>query len=1140
MMLTPVFKSADPDFNYRAAADAARLVMSMDEEEARSFTTMVVAETLWDDIAKNQRTLQTHLNTVVARRVGRVAKAADRVVSKGRDEFGTALVEISKATRNPYDWGYVFNESDFNRDPGSGQFRAKVRYTTDRPIPKRIARNTKNMPSDKKVKRYDLNARQKAHYQQGYQQIADFLDTMQQSGLTGDTKTYVTIQEDPSLGGRTYKKEVSGTEVPEIDPGYERFIGIEARPTSLNVGGASFGLVSALGGGAHRAGQVGATMNAVDRNLPSFADDWTSAGVGNPELSNARLYGRLAAGSSFLSQVAPAGSHLQMASVFGEFIGRQGPQAERVLGPRARTTMYRYRGTEKAPDTDLTGPYERLRTGGYSFDNLNPENQKKVRALQRSAITRYKNSHGGKITPEEAEQVRQVVLRRQFNVSARDAAEAAEAGRTRSFQAAQTYMSSKVPNDKLYDLQLKSGHTPPSEGVIIDKNGKIVTQAIGYGDDHYLPFNLKNLKGLRGGEYIRTRSVGGPTTEDIYTGLVSGASRLTVVSRSGTFTVTFDDTFRGTRRYNDKAGRMVGRYGKILDAIKSEQVQRQALDPEVRGQIAADVDLEMGSFSTPKEIRREISRREAEYKEHPTLTKTDEARIEERVSQIGGDERTRNAARAQLRNDLLESKAYNFRLNGDGYAAAIKALEEQFPYYLKSDFRPTREGRYEAAIDRSYVKPRFNRPEGALEGYFDTSINGEGGYTSADGSKTGKNTADRVDYQNSRGRLARVAAAAEQAPEAVKAREEAAKPTVTPPTPAEAMADRIESAKVTQDLTDAAVELQKHVKVRTEGQPRGVMSEVLAMDPEQFRTWYASPANQEKFHQLTETTVRGYADALGANDLLRRYNAARGLAGGQKFSRASHMMSVPDQPYSFEGAEYLRAGNIDKKQRELDRVSHRSHVPGFGPLSELVHDSDFQEALRAAQKLRVVSDQLRQFSTDPEQRNSYLRELIRDDETVRAMTDDEKKLLTNPEKVDQMVEDVNRAWALRKLIGAPAPAAAPPAAEPEGVTLRGAPPTPAQQAATPERKVTSPGDNRAAMMDFRAALSTYAQAIAGSDPPLAEAIDDIANRFDVAAFSGKASDMQDAYAQLDSLYEDRPEHREAIGQAVMNQMRKRY
>jgi hypothetical protein len=1125
-MYTPVFKSADPEFNYRAADLASKIVMAMDEDEARSFTTMVVTDMLWDDIEKNQRSLQTHLNTVVRKRIERVAKAADRVVSKRDNGFGDALVEISKATRNPYDWGYVFNEADYNRDPGSGQFRSKVKYRSDKPVRDKVARVTPNMPTGGRMK--GLSSEEKARYQQGYKQVADFLDTVRESGLAGDTKMYATIR-DRGLG-RTYVQEVSGTQVPSIDPKNEEFVGIEARPTSLNVGGASFGLVSALGGGTHRAGQVGATAQAVDTGMRSFADDWTSAGVDHPMNSNARLYGRVEAGSKFLGQIAPAGSKMQMAAAFGEFVGRQGPQAERVLGPRARTTLYRYRGTERAPDKDLTEPYNRARTGGYSFDNLSPENQGKVRALQRSAVTRYKNQHGGKITPEEAEQVRGVVLRRQFGVSERDATQAAEAGRTRSFQAAQTYMQSKVPNDKLYDLQLKSGHTPPSEGVIIDKNGKIVTQAIGYGDDHYLPFNLKNLKGLRGGEYIRTRSVGGPTTEDIYTGLVSGAKRLTVVSRSGVFTITFDDTFRGTRRYNDKAGRMVNRYGKILDAIKSEQVERMPLDPEVRAQIANDVETEMG-WATPREKRRMMQQRETEYKENPFLTRSDEEAIERRVAQIGGDDRTRNTVRAQLRNDRLESKAYNFRLNGDGYAAAIKALEEQFPYYLISDFRPTREGRYESAIDRGYVKPRYNRPSGAMEGYYDTSINGAIG-TDSLGNPSGKFSADRADYQNSRGRRERVGEGTE-APEAAKPREAAVAPGPPPPTDAEVMADRIATAAATQTLTDRAVALHTHLAGLIPPDRRGPLTETLAMNADDFRTWFAVPANQEKFTQQMETTVRPRTEELGATQMLREYNAARGLAGGEQFNPARHLMSTPDQPYRFPQAPYLRGGNVDKKMAELRRVSHRSQVPNFGALDQMEHDADFKEALNTAHEMRVISDQLRQFSSDPDERQQYLRELNRDNETVQAMTDEQKAMLSQPEKVDQMIEDINRAWALRKLIG-PAEKLTTSAGrlEPTGETITQPPrPTPAKQA---EASVTTPQSTRRQARIYSTALREYSTQIPDLD--VAEQLREISEAFDAARHSPESSierDFTAANAAFTELMQDFPDYRQRAEQAIM-------
>lgn len=1147
MMLTPVFKSADPMFNHRAAADAARLVMSMDEDEARSFTTMVVAEILWDDIEKNQKTLQRHLNEVVAKRIEMVAKAADRVVSKrgGEEQFGAALVEISKATRNPYDWGYVFNEADFSRDPRSGQFRAKVRYSTDKPVPDKIASVTPGLPNPKAMPP-NLDNADRARFQQGYQQIASFLDMMQQSGVAADTKSYVTIRE-TKPGGRVYTREHTGTQVPTIDPATEAFVGIEARPVSLQVGGASFGLVSALGGGAYRAGQAGAVMEGLDRNVPTFADQWTAAGTGEGEgqLSNARLYGRVAAGSKFLANVAPAGSKLQMAGVFGEFVGTHGPQAEKVLGPHARASMYRYRGTEKKPDKDLIDPYDRLATGGYSLANLTPENRKKVETLQDNAVARYATQKGSKPTDQEIQRVKDNVLRRQFNVTEAQAREGAEIGRTRAIQHAQRFMEEKVPKPQLYDLQLKSGHTPPSEGIIIDKTGKITTQAIGYGDDHYLPFNLKNLKGLKDGEYIRTRSVGGPTTEDIYTGLISGARKLTVVSRSGTFTVEFDDTFRGTRRYNDKAKRMVDRYGKILDAIKSEQVERAPLPSHVRQEIADDVEREMGWERNPRAMAREIQRREAEYKEHPTLTKVDEELIERRVAREGGTDREKNELRSTLRNDVLEQRAFNYRLNGDGYAAAIDALREQFPYYIKeTPHRPTREGRYESTLDRGYIKPRFNRPHGALEGYYETSINGEGTVRLANGELSGKFSADQVDFQNARGRLTRedrTPTTEEKPKEGEPTRAAAA--VSQPATPAELAAHEIATSQQRQTLEDAAVALHKATAeavpagLNDQGKPRrGMMDEVLGMDEAAFRTWFKNAANQEKFRTLTEAGIKPIMPQRPElTELVSAYETARGELGGQPFNRASHLGTVPEQPYSFAEAPYMKGVDPHKTQAELTKVAQRTHVPDFGSLADLQHDADFKEALGKAHNLRRISAQLAQRPAI--ERAEFLRNLARNDPNVGLLSDEEKRLATQPERVDQMVEDINRAWALRKLLGPEAP-------EVEGGTLEPVTAQPAQAAPppTPERTHWAQRPQRslrAQAKDYSTALSRYARVIQDDNPGVAETLNDLASAFDAARYLPE-DDLDPAFihanTELISLMRDVPEYQDAINGAIMAEL----
>jgi hypothetical protein len=346
------------------------------------------------------------------------------------------------------------------------------------------------------------------------------------------------------------------------------------------------------------------------------------------------------------------------------------------------------------------------------------------------------------------------------------------------------------------------------------------------------------------------------------------------------------------------------------------------------------------------------------------------------------------------------------------------------------------------------------------------------------------------------------------------------------------MQDRIATAEARKDLTDRAVALQQAVATKTAGRPRGDMEEVLGMNEEQFRTWMASPANQEKFNQMVENTVRANREALGVDELLTAYGAARGLAGGQPFSRTNHLMSVPDQPYSFksDGAAYLQGGNVDKKQQELQRVAHRTRVPGFGSLAELEHDDDFKEALRTAQSMRVISDQLKEFPV--EERPSYLRELVRNDENVAQMTDDQKRLLSQPEKVDQMVEDINRAWALRKLIGpAPKLTTSTGRLEPTGATVATPRPTPAQRAV---ESVTTPESTRRQARIYSAALGVYSESI--PDPDIAEQFKDIADAFDNARHSPQDSlerDFRAANAAFMELTRDYPEYKDRAERAIM-------
>lgn len=452
---------------------------------------------------------------------------------------------------------------------------------------------------------------------------------------------------------------------------------------------------------------ITSALSNVGHQTSRFQEQWNSRD--DRDLgSNERTYRRIGAGAELLGHLPS--DKAKLAGLAGEFVGSYGPEAEKVVGPHMRRTAYRYRGTERTPDRNL------------------------IEAQRDSAMK----------------------VARNYGVDSRSA-DFTPGMRTQASQmAAVGYLESRLPKKSLSELQRKSGRIPPSEGVIINGDGKIITQAIGHADDHYLPFNLKNLKGLQGGHYVRSRSSGGLTTEDIYTGLVSGARSVTVVSRSGVFTMEFEDDFRGTRRYNDKAAKMVDRYAKTLDAVKSEQVAVAGRGPslEDKAQIRDEVESEMGDWADRGTIEDEVKRRLDDLKTSNLPTKSELQAIDAKVADIP-EGRERKMARSELIDNLMEQKASSkYRLDGEGYEVALQALKEQYPYYIADvkaiyykNGAPDDPRFKSRETDAGYVKPKHIRPHAALEGYYDTSIRGENKASQAL-KGTGKINADQTHYQN--------------------------------------------------------------------------------------------------------------------------------------------------------------------------------------------------------------------------------------------------------------------------------------------------------------------------------------------------------------------------------------------------------
>lgn len=743
----------DEYFNLPAAIDAYNTVMAMDDDEAYIVLSAALAERMPKDLEYAAVPIQKFVDRYVSQQMDTLR----RTISKSENAQVKAAVEmISKAwyDTEPRDERGRWNEVESRNHAGYPvrRYQKTIDYRlAARPISRRKARKEKlNLPAPKGLSHEDL-----AQYQTAYLQVADALNNFK--GFAPDD---VKVTYHYSKGKGKHGEEVHhqwGADEPSLvsenfNGEGKRLTRIEITPiTDASVAGATFDIGTALGSSdaamllsASARGLINAGYNKDEK----FGREWAQANA--PGSVTGRAFGRIQAGSALGAALTPE-EYLQthpktrIALATGKWVGDHGPEAEMVLGPTARKTAYRYRGVEKKPADSLVNT-----VASIPREDL-------IYGIRRKVVGR------GPAGPEIREDFRESPLI--------------------------DYFEKKLPSERLSWLQLQSGNVPPSQGVIINSKGQVVTEAVGYGDDWYLPFNLKNLGRVKGGEYVRTRTYGGPTTEDVYAGLISGARAVTVVSRNGIFTVEFDDTFRGNRRYSDKAARMVGRYGSLLDAVKSKQVNPAALPPEikekfekeakrrypmkddeqkkhvkkleeewrkkpemsdeqvaqVRNSIIEAIALDRGQ--TPEEMGAQATRalakqKELEHENNPwsgatgiddrgnpirppfdEVTAISQARDEiaanpDMIFDVLGVQKQAKSLAEKARSDFLESYK-PMVLNGPGYASALEALQEQFPYYIaKVTYRP----RKNSYVDTGYVNPRFNRPKLAQAGYFDESI----------------------------------------------------------------------------------------------------------------------------------------------------------------------------------------------------------------------------------------------------------------------------------------------------------------------------------------------------------------------------------------------------------------------------------
>ena len=499
----------------------------------------------------------------------------------------------------------------------------------------------------------------------------------------------------------------------------------------------AFDLVNSLGGSANQQ----AAAASMDMNRNAFQQEWSRA-ARDPANSSSKTYGRIGAGSKLLGNIAVAtgNKHLATAASVGQFAGSYGPEAEKMFGPAIRRAGMRYKGSEKK--------------------QIDP----KLKAVHMARV-----SQG--LDPVEA-----------------------------AHHTAVQYLQQRVPQDRLAELHRKSGRIAPSEGVVIAANGAILSQASGSADDHYLPFNLNGLARMKGGEYVRTRTHGGLTSEDINAALASGVKRATVVSNSGVFTVDFNAAdLPATKRLGSEARKMTDIYEHTLDALKNANIDKDKLDSVTRGKLLQQAEQEMPSaVYGAKDMQARYQDLANEYKSSTKLMQFELDAVKAAADSAFPDSPEQSAAYMAELVEQAEAKkeAKVMRLDGDGYATALEALREQFPYFI-SDVKYTSKGEtkggynqyatgqgkrveaetqrkaineeysqeqgraFSGAKDKGYVAPNYNRPEAVQSGFFDPRIAGEGiGDIPKDGSKanqkyggveegkTGKTSAMFTDYQN--------------------------------------------------------------------------------------------------------------------------------------------------------------------------------------------------------------------------------------------------------------------------------------------------------------------------------------------------------------------------------------------------------
>lgn len=450
--------------------------------------------------------------------------------------------------------------------------------------------------------------------------------------------------------------------------------------------------------------------------------------------------GELAQGLGAAGTVAgvPGASTVMYAGAGANLAGQIAPHGERLVGPAIRRAKYRYQGVERKLDKDLMKKVaERQKRVLASRLHGRPQNE------QSKVLANISNGRAD--------------AAKYLNSDSREMA---------AIQGAVDYLRDRIPKASRNNLRLGSGKVAPSEGIIIAPDGELLHQSVGVAEDHYLPFSHGNLKDLKAGTYVRTRTMGGPTSEDLRTGLQTGLKTMIVISSSGIFQVDFDDDFDGRARGTGRAKEMVDRYEKILDAVQSKQIEKKPFSPWERAELETEAEektlkqIQESPFSYSDEDQDKLFEQNLKAitdkaKKRPRMSKQEMDEIDRIASQGFGERelqteqgqrQLRTAKRAVYNRFVKEKGERVYQLNGQGYQDALETLQDEFPYFIqvqeliKNDDDEFAQLGMETT-DAGYVKPRFLHPEREQHGYFGARIDGPGeGGT--------KRAGDRTQYQN--------------------------------------------------------------------------------------------------------------------------------------------------------------------------------------------------------------------------------------------------------------------------------------------------------------------------------------------------------------------------------------------------------